>query len=102
VTGRRLGRRLTRKGSQAVASRASAIGGCRACTRYMSAMREELHHLVDLLPEAGLRPALELIRARSSPRNSAAEVRLCDTGVLLAAGNVKDHAHQACLLLRHA
>ena len=28
---------------------------------------------------------------------------LCDTGVLLAAGNVKDHAHQACLrLLRHA
>jgi len=30
-------------------------------------------------------------------------VLLCDTGVLLAAGNVKDHAHQACLrLLRHA
>jgi predicted nucleic acid-binding protein len=28
---------------------------------------------------------------------------LCDTGVLLAAGNVKDHAHQACLkLLRQA
>ncbi len=28
---------------------------------------------------------------------------LCDTGVLLAAGNVKDHAHHACLrLLRHA
>jgi hypothetical protein len=28
---------------------------------------------------------------------------LCDTGVLLAAGNVKDQAHQACLkLLRHA
>ena len=28
---------------------------------------------------------------------------LCDTGALLAAGNVKDHAHQACLrLLRHA
>jgi len=23
----------------------------------MSAMREELHHLADLLPEAGLRPA---------------------------------------------
>src|SRR6266516_3924567 len=42
-------------------------------------------------------------RKRSSPRNSAAEVLLCDTGVLLAAGNVKDHAHQACLrLLRHA
>jgi len=30
-------------------------------------------------------------------------VLLCDTGVPLAAGNVKDHAHQACLrLLRHA
>lgn len=28
---------------------------------------------------------------------------LCDTGVLLAAGNVKDHAHKACLsLLRQA
>ena len=28
---------------------------------------------------------------------------LCDTGVLLAAGNVKDHARQAChRLLRHA
>jgi hypothetical protein len=27
-------------------------------------MREELHHLVDLLPEAGLRPAIELIRGR--------------------------------------
>ena len=28
---------------------------------------------------------------------------LCDTGVLLAAGNVKDHAHQPCLrLLRQA
>ena len=30
----------------------------------MSAMREELHHLVDQLPEAELRPALELIRGR--------------------------------------
>lgn len=30
----------------------------------MSAMREELHHLVDRLPEAELRPALELIRGR--------------------------------------
>jgi len=27
-------------------------------------MREELHHLVDQLPEAELRPALELIRGR--------------------------------------
>jgi hypothetical protein len=30
----------------------------------MSATREELHHLVDQLPEAELRPALELIRGR--------------------------------------
>src|SRR5258708_12155607 len=30
----------------------------------MSAMRDELHHLVDRLPEAELRPALELIRGR--------------------------------------
>ncbi|HEY6279036.1 MAG TPA: PIN domain-containing protein [Streptosporangiaceae bacterium] len=28
---------------------------------------------------------------------------LCDTGVLLAAGNIKDQAHEACVeLLRHA
>jgi hypothetical protein len=47
---------------QAVASRVSAIAGCRACARCMSAMREELHHLADLLPEAGLRPAPGLIR----------------------------------------
>lgn len=30
----------------------------------MSAMREELHHLVDQLSESDLRPALELIRGR--------------------------------------
>ena len=30
----------------------------------MSAMREELHHLVDQLPEAELRLALQLIRGR--------------------------------------
>jgi hypothetical protein len=29
-------------------------------------MHEELHHLVDLLPEAGLRLALELIRAHAA------------------------------------
>ena len=29
-------------------------------------MREELHHLVDLLPEAELRAALELIRAHAA------------------------------------
>lgn len=31
----------------------------------MSEMREELHHMVDELPEAGVRPALELIRGRA-------------------------------------
>jgi len=31
----------------------------------MSAMREELHHLVDQLPEADVRPVLELIRGRA-------------------------------------
>ncbi|ASF12444.1 hypothetical protein NBRGN_016_00740 [Nocardia brasiliensis NBRC 14402] len=30
----------------------------------MSAIRKELHHLVDQLPEAELRPALELIRGQ--------------------------------------
>lgn len=30
----------------------------------MSTMRDELHHLVDELPEAEFRPSLELIRGR--------------------------------------
>ncbi|HEU5419606.1 MAG TPA: hypothetical protein VFV41_18100 [Streptosporangiaceae bacterium] len=37
----------------------------------MSVMRDELHHLVDQLPEAELRPALELIRGRVDERGSA-------------------------------
>jgi hypothetical protein len=32
----------------------------------MSAMRAELHHLADLLPEAGLRPAPGLIRTHAA------------------------------------
>ena len=36
----------------------------------MSVMREELHHLVDQLPEAELRPALELIRGRVAEQGS--------------------------------
>jgi hypothetical protein len=47
------------RGSLVVASRAVRHRGCPACTRCMSATREELHHLVDLLPEAELRPAPE-------------------------------------------
>ena len=48
-----------------------------------------------------LRPSLTWRsgRRRSSTPNSAADMLLCDTGVLLAAGNVKDQAHQACLKL---
>jgi hypothetical protein len=38
----------------------------------MSAMREELHHLVDQLPEAELRPALELIRGRVADHSEQA------------------------------
>ena len=37
---------------------------CCPYTACMSARRDELHHLVDQLPEAELRPALELIRGR--------------------------------------
>ena len=131
ATARLAGKRTDGRGSQAVASRASAIGGCRACTGCMSAMREELHHLADLLPRPDCGQPPGLIRAHAagdhgpetdlpfasveagpdlagrteqiSPPDPAAEVLLCDTGVLLAAGNVKDHARQACLrLLRHA
>jgi len=49
----------------ALSSRCSYTGG-------MSAMREELHHLVDELPEAEVRPVLELIRGRA---NAAHAVR---------------------------
>src|ERR1017187_7023098 len=52
-----------------------------------------------------LRPSLTWRsgRRRSSAPNSATDMLLCDTGVLLAAGNVKDQAHQACVsLLREA
>jgi hypothetical protein len=49
-----------------VASRASAIGSYPACDGCMSAIREEPRHLVDLLPEAGLRSAPGLIRAHAA------------------------------------
>jgi hypothetical protein len=39
------------------------VGRC-PYTERMSAMRDELHNLVDQLPETELRPALELIRGR--------------------------------------
>ena len=58
------------RGSQAVASRASAIEGCRA----LHAMREELRHLADLLPEAGLSrvgPQTEVTFLRAAPELAA-------------------------------
>ncbi|GAB2451035.1 hypothetical protein GCM10027187_18760 [Streptosporangium sandarakinum] len=42
--------------------RAGRAEGCPPTLEDMGAMREELHHLVDQVPEAELRPALELIR----------------------------------------
>jgi hypothetical protein len=39
----------------------------------MSAMREELHHLVDELPEAEVRPVLELIRGRADAAHGLRE-----------------------------
>jgi hypothetical protein len=50
ATARLAGQNTGGRGSQAVAWRASAVGGCRTCTRCMGAMREELYHLVDLPP----------------------------------------------------
>jgi hypothetical protein len=38
----------------------------------MSVMRDELHHLVDQIPEAELRPALELIRGRVDQQGGTA------------------------------
>ncbi|HUZ52291.1 MAG TPA: hypothetical protein VMU94_07155 [Streptosporangiaceae bacterium] len=37
----------------------------------MSTMRDELHHLVDQLPETQLRPALQLIRGRVEEHRGA-------------------------------
>ena len=50
-------------GGLAPARRAAFSSRC-SYTGCMSAMREELHHLVDELPEAEIRPVLELIRGR--------------------------------------
>jgi hypothetical protein len=40
----------------------------------MSAMREELHHLVDELPEEEVRPVLELIRGRADAIHGARDL----------------------------
>jgi hypothetical protein len=43
-------------------------------TGRMSAMREELHHLVDELPEEEVRPVLELIRGRADASHGARDL----------------------------
>jgi hypothetical protein len=40
----------------------------------MSARREELHHLVDELPEAEVRPVLEPIRGRADARHGVPDL----------------------------
>jgi hypothetical protein len=56
----------------------SGKAGCRpsrcSYTDRMSAMREELHHLVDELPEAEVRPVLELIRRRADAAHSVRDL----------------------------
>jgi len=50
----------------------------------MSAMREELHHLVDELPEAQVEPVLAMVRDRVSDEPSLRRRRLSFAGKLLA------------------
>jgi hypothetical protein len=40
----------------------------------MTPMREELHHLVDQLPEAEVRPVLDLIRGRADTAHSVRDL----------------------------
>src|SRR5450756_2403970 len=59
-----------------------------SCTDDMSAMCEELHHLVDQLPEAEVRPVLELIRGRAdADREIGKFFRLDDPFATLLAGH---------------
>ena len=57
----------------------------------MSAMREELHHLVDQLPEAELRPALELIRGRVAEHDGQGrDLPFFDRGVSALVGDLHE------------
>jgi hypothetical protein len=56
--------RLAARRSRHPARHAAFSSQC-SYTDGMSTMREELHHLVDELPEAEVRPVLELIRGRA-------------------------------------
>jgi hypothetical protein len=59
-----MGTRLAAAGAQVPKSASRTVAVLVRALVYLSAMREELHHLVDQLPEQELRPALELIRGR--------------------------------------
>ncbi|MGH3158399.1 MAG: hypothetical protein ACRDNF_17750 [Streptosporangiaceae bacterium] len=50
----------------------------------MSAMREELHHLVDELPEAKVGPVLDLVRDQVGDKDSGKRRRLSFAGMLHA------------------
>jgi hypothetical protein len=50
----------------------------------MSAMREELHHLVDELPEAKVGPVLDLVRDHVGDTDSGKRRRLSFAGMLHA------------------
>jgi hypothetical protein len=65
---RRPGARASPSGRRAVVSKRCSYTG------YMSAMREELHQLVDELPEAEVRPVLELIRGRADAAHGARDL----------------------------
>ena len=60
-------------GGLAPARRAAFSSRC-SYTGCMSAMREELHHLVDELPEEEVRPVLELIRGRADASHGARDL----------------------------
>ena len=55
------------------ARRAAFSSRC-SYTGCMSAMREELHHLVDELPEAEVQSVLELIRGRADAANGVRDL----------------------------
>jgi hypothetical protein len=50
----------------------------------MSAMREELHHLVDELPETQVGPVLDLVRDHVSEKDPGKRRRLSIAGMLHA------------------
>jgi len=68
--------RRTRPGARGARppARRAAVSILCSYTGHMSAMREELHHLVDELPEEEVRPVLELIRGRADASRRARDL----------------------------